>query len=90
MVMNISDAVQVAEKAGLECRRLNHDRQLNIRDKSRIWHSYYPSTGTMVFNHFDDIRKKYQIYNIKLTEDFINKYFVNPDEIQNLFVKEDV
>ena len=81
----ISEVERIFEQFGLETRRYNHDKQLNIKDLSGIWHSFYPTTGTMVFNKFDDISKKYREYDITFTALFAHKWFCNPDNIQNLF-----
>lgn len=86
--MEIEKAVKLCEQFGLETRKLNQGRQLNIKDLSGIWHSFYPSTGTVVFNKFDDRSKKCTMYNVDFTATFVHKYFCRPDNIQNLFKEE--
>lgn len=83
--MEIEKAVKLCEQFGLETRRLNHDRQLNIKDLSGIWHSFYPNTGTVVFNKFDDRSKKRTLYDVNFTATFVHKHFCRPDNIQDLF-----
>ena len=87
--MFVFEAVLLVKKCGLDFKVLNAGRQLNIKDLSGLWHSYYPSTGSMVFNKFDDRSKKITLHYQTLTEDFINEYFKDPDRIQNMFKEEE-
>ena len=83
--ISINEAEKICNQFGLETKRFNYDRQLNIKDLSGLWHSFYPTTGTIVFNKFDDIRQKWKMANVSFTAMFVNKYFCHPDNIQNLF-----
>lgn len=87
--MFLHNAVLMVRNAGLNFRIFNNGKQLNIQDESGLWHSFYPSSETMVFNKFDDWSKKCSMREIKFTDEFINYYFMNPDNIQNLFTKEE-
>ena len=80
----MKEATELLDRLGINYRVLNHDKQLNIQAADGYWHSFYPSSGTMVFNKPGDWTKKRVLRNVNLSADFINKYFMNPDEIQKI------
>lgn len=63
----------------------NGGSQINVRDKSGVTQSYYPTTGTMLFHRSNDWkdRKIKSIYNGNI-ETFVD-YINNPNKIEKLF-----
>lgn len=76
---------EVCKRYKLAYRVLNNGKQVNIKDRRGQWHSYYPTTGTMVFNRSDDLTDKRVLHDVPLTGAFVLQYFINPRNIENLF-----
>lgn len=86
--MKVSEVLTICMRMNVPCKVLNHGLQINIQDSSGEWHSYYPTTGTLVFQQEHNWSKKHTVRDIRLDEPFMQEYFLTPDNIKRLFKKE--
>lgn len=73
------------EDSEIEYRVYNHGIQFNARSSSGIWHSFYPTTGTILLNAGNEKTNRQHIsLRGKTKEDFLY-YLMFPDAVRLLF-----
>ena len=87
-MMEVSEVLALCRQMDIHCRIFNYGRQINIQDRSGEWHSYYPTTGTLVFQQEHNWSKKHTVRDLRLDESFMREYFLTPDNIKKLFNEE--
>jgi len=75
----------IFEENGIEYKAYNSGVQYNTSDKNGVIHSFYPTTGTMLFHQGNDRRSK-ATRSVRGGNvfDFID-YLTNVEKIQHLF-----
>lgn len=79
-------AIEVLLESGFsDCNVCNHGKQINVMDKDGIIHTFYPTTGTILF-HFSNKKYDNKLITIRneTVETFID-FLCNPLIIGQLF-----